>query len=247
MKITFLGTNGWFDTACGNTLCVLIETANEYIVLDAGSGFVKLNRYITAPKPIYLMLSHFHIDHIVGLHTLMKFDFPKGLTIVGQPGTQAALATFVNPPFSSPLARNKYPVTIHDLPDASRVLPFRVKALPLIHASPCYGYRLEVEQRVITYCTDTGYCANAVTLARDADLLITECARKPGQPVGDWPHLDPASAARIAREANAQQLALVHFDAAVYTKLEDRALAENAARETFANVFATRDEMSVTV
>jgi len=41
MKITFLGTNGWYDTDCGNTICTLLETTKAYILLDAGMVFIK--------------------------------------------------------------------------------------------------------------------------------------------------------------------------------------------------------------
>jgi ribonuclease BN (tRNA processing enzyme) len=27
MKIVFLGTNGWYDTSTGNTICTLLKTA----------------------------------------------------------------------------------------------------------------------------------------------------------------------------------------------------------------------------
>ena len=68
MKIYFLGTMGWFDTKLGNTLCVLVDTGKEYIIFDAGTGFSKIDNYIKDKRPIYLFLSHFHLDHIIGLH-----------------------------------------------------------------------------------------------------------------------------------------------------------------------------------
>jgi len=77
MKVYFLGTNGWCDTDLGNTLCVLVETKQAYIVFDAGNGLFKLDKYIKDNRPIYLFLSHFHLDHIIGLHSLNKFYFPS--------------------------------------------------------------------------------------------------------------------------------------------------------------------------
>ena len=35
MKITFLGTNGWYDTKTGNTICTLIETKDYFIILQS--------------------------------------------------------------------------------------------------------------------------------------------------------------------------------------------------------------------
>ena len=86
MKITFLGTNGWYNSPTGNTICILIESADYYIVLDAGDGFYKLSEYIIKDKPAFLFLSHFHLDHISGLHTLVKFSFKKELKFFGPKG-----------------------------------------------------------------------------------------------------------------------------------------------------------------
>ena len=76
---------------------------------------------------------------------------------------------------------------------------------------------MEIDGKVIAFCTDTGVCDNAVTLARNADLLITECGLKPGDSSPDWPHLNPQDAIGIAKRAKAKRLALMHFGAEVYT------------------------------
>ena len=51
-------------------------------------------------KPIFLFLSHFHLDHIIGLHVLNKFNFAQGLTIIGQSGTRDLLNKIINSPFT---------------------------------------------------------------------------------------------------------------------------------------------------
>ena len=61
VKVIFLGTNGWYNSPTGDTTCILIETKDSYIILDAGSGIAKLDEYIKQPKKAYLFLSHFHI------------------------------------------------------------------------------------------------------------------------------------------------------------------------------------------
>lgn len=83
MRIIFLGTNGWYDTSAGNTVCTLIIAKDFYIILDAGNGLYKIDRHITNGNPVFLFLSHFHLDHIIGLHILNKFntDFRKAITV----------------------------------------------------------------------------------------------------------------------------------------------------------------------
>ena len=83
MQVTFLGTNGWYDTLTGNTCSALVRSAAYDILLDAGNGIAKADQYISQEKPVILFISHLHLDHIAGLHTLVKFRFKKGLTLSG--------------------------------------------------------------------------------------------------------------------------------------------------------------------
>lgn len=247
MKVVFLGTNGWYDTETGNTSSVFVETKDQYIVLDAGSGIYKLDRYINNSKPIYLFLSHFHLDHIIGLHALDRFEFAQGLYIVGQSGTRNVLSTIINLPFTIPLHQLKYKTAIYEMPEEQEIIPFTVTSLQLKHSSKCLGFRFEIENSVLSYCTDTGYCDNAVELARDADLLITECALKIGESDENWPHLNPQVAARIACEGNARRLALVHFDGNIYKTFRERKQAEEEARRIFRNSFSAEDDMEIEI
>lgn len=247
MRIIFLGTNGWFETGTGNTLCVLLKTREYDIILDAGSGFFKLDGYIDGTRPVYLLLSHFHMDHITGLHGLSRINCQRGLVIAGQPGTRDIIKTIVNRPFTVPVDRLSYKTEILELPADHSLLPFGLEYLPMTHSDPCLGYRVTTDGRSVAFCTDTGYCENAVKLGRQADLMITECAFRPGESDDNWPHLNPETAARIALEAGASRLALAHFDAARYHTLEDRADAEREARRVFPGTFAARDMMELTI
>jgi ribonuclease BN (tRNA processing enzyme) len=245
MRIVFLGTNGWYDTQMGSTPSVLIQTQDEYIVLDAGNGIHKLDRHVTSNRPVYLFLSHFHLDHVIGLHVLGKFGFESAVRIVGHSGTRGILSRLVNSPFTIPLEQLKYKTEVYEVPEEQAALPLKVVSLPLNHSSTCLGFRFEIENRVVSYCTDTGYCQNAVELARDADLLIAECSLKVGHE--SWLHLNPVTAALIARESNAKRLALTHFDASLYTALAERYDAEREATKTFVDTFAAFDDMIIDI
>jgi ribonuclease BN (tRNA processing enzyme) len=247
MKVIFLGTNGWYDTETGNTICTLVQTERYDILLDAGNGLHRVEHYLDGGKPVFLFLSHFHIDHIEGLHILAKFRFREGLTICASTGGREILGTFINAPFTLPLAELPYPARILEMPEEAASLPFPVEVLPLRHASITLGFRIAVDGRIVSYCPDTGYCENAVTLARSADLLITECAYKEGQSCEAWPHLNPETAARIAAEAGAKRLALTHFDAGVYQSLPERKESEAVAAGIFPATTAGMDELEMMI
>jgi ribonuclease BN (tRNA processing enzyme) len=222
ITITLLGTNGWFSSKTGNTLSILIQTPEVTIILDAGDGIAKVADLVPEVKtPAYLLLSHLHLDHISGLHTLARLRFAHGLTICGPPGIQKILSSFIGYPFTVPLQELAYPVRMIELPEGTTNLTFPVTTAPLIHTQVVYGYRMDLG-KIITFCTDTGPCDNYLMLAKDADLLISECSYLPGQDTPQWPHLNPEMALASATQAGAKKLALVHFAADLYTSIEMR-------------------------
>ncbi|OIO02251.1 MAG: hypothetical protein AUJ51_06655 [Elusimicrobia bacterium CG1_02_56_21] len=247
MKLTFLGTNGWYDTGTGNTVSALVKTRRFNIVLDAGNGIYKLGEHINPANPVFILLSHFHIDHIAGLHLLLKFRFKHGLTICGGKGARRLLNIFVNKPFTCPFKGLPYPVKVLELPAQAKDLPFKITTLPLEHADPVLGMRLELEGKTITYCTDTGFCPNALKLAKNADFLITECAHAPGESNPGWPHFNPETAAKLAREAGAKRLAITHFSADRYRNAAARAAGLKISRRIFPRAIAAKDGLRVEV
>jgi len=247
LKIIFLGTNGWYSTDTGNTTCVLIVSDDYYVILDAGDGLQKLDKYIRSKKPIILFLSHLHLDHIMGLHSLYKFRFKQSLQIYGNVGTKKSLKKLINHPYTASLDELEIDVEIHEMREGKHEMPFPFMCKRLIHADPCLGYRLELDGKSIAFCTDTGVCDNVYTLSENADLLISECAYMPGQIQTGWPHLRPEDAANIAKKSNVKQLILTHFDASIYRKMEHRKTAENHAKKIFQNTIAAYDGLKIKI
>ncbi|MHA2181546.1 MAG: MBL fold metallo-hydrolase [Promethearchaeota archaeon] len=245
MRFIFLGTNGWYSTDTGNTVCTLIETKTHYIILDAGDGFHKIDQFINDEKPIILLLSHIHLDHIIGLHSLAKLRFKQEIILYGYKGTKKGITRIIRHPYSSPIADLPLIFNIKDLKEGDYDIGFPITCKLLVHADPCLGYRLEVEDKVIVYCTDTGVCDNMYKLAKDADLLITECSYKPGQEEWGWPHLKPEDAADVAANSNVKKLILTHFDASTYLTIHERKEAEFIARKTFKNTSIATDGLEI--
>jgi ribonuclease BN (tRNA processing enzyme) len=247
MQVIFLGTNGWYDTTTGTTCSVLVQSGEYDILFDAGNGIAKADRYITQEKPVFLFISHLHIDHIAGLHTLAKFRFQKGLHICIQKGNVTDLNAFVREPYTIPFPDLPFPVEVIEIPDSRNSLPFSIESLPLIHPVPCLGYRLEIDGKVITYCTDTGICENAIILARHADLLITECGLKPGDETPGWPHLNPENAIQIAQLAHAKRLAIMHFGAEVYRTLAERFELRQQFKKEWPDLIVATDDLTISI
>jgi ribonuclease Z len=247
MEIVFLGTNGWYSTDTGNTSCVLVDSDDYYVVFDAGDGIYKLDNYISEDKPVHLFLSHFHLDHLIGLHVISKLKLDQGIDIYGQRGTRRTLGRIARHPFTIPLPDLAFDVRIHELSEGTHEVPFPVTCRFLMHSDPCYGYRVSLDGKDIVYCTDTGVCDSSLELSHNADVLIHECSFKPGHSDARWPHANPQEAANLALKAKVKQLLLTHFDAAIYRSFEDRELAQREARKTFKNTVAMVDGASLKI
>jgi ribonuclease BN (tRNA processing enzyme) len=244
VDVIFMGTNGWYDTDTGNTLSILLRAKDFNVVLDAGGGLYKLDRYADFTKPTVIMLSHHHLDHLIGLHQLVRFRFQERLTMVGIMGTHSILHELLRDPYSVPLGLIPYNIEVLEVKEGVHERPFLFHSRLLFHSTPCLGYRLELDGKVIAFCTDTGPCRNTVELARNVDLLITESAFRSGESSDLWPHLTPEDALEIKEESGAKRLVLTHFDAFKYPTLRDR---EEIEERYPGRLTVSKDDMVVTI
>ena len=250
MKLFFLGTNGWFATKMGNTVCAALHAKDRLIVLDAGDGFSKLPALMSRLrlKRADVFLSHVHIDHACGLHTLPLMPRGMRIRIFVHKSYLPALKLLLSHPYTASAGEQWAKVTLHPFSTGENRLPYAMRALPLDHADPCFGFRFSLEGKEISYCTDTGPCKNFGRLARNADLLITECTLPPGaKTMPAWPHLSPDAAAREAAAAGARRLALTHFDAKQPNGAAVRRAAQSSARKIFPRTIAARDGMELSI
>lgn len=99
--------------------------------------------------------------------------------------------------------------------------------------------------RRIVYCTDTRPTANAVTLARDADVLIHESTYGEELTVEAHErfHSTATGAARVAKDANARKLILTHFS----VRYRDVAPLVEEARTIFPNTEAAQELIEIEV
>ena len=194
-----------------------------------------------------MFLSHPHLDHISGFHALNKFKFKQGFKIFGQPGTKELLDRIIASPFTVPFSLLSCDIHVEDVAEGRHEEPIRFECRYLIHSTPCFGYRFEVDGKILAFCTDTGVCENAIKLCHDADLMITECSLKPGQYSFVWPHLNPEDAVNMAKNANAKRLAFVHFDAANYKTIAERYEVVELMKDKFKDIIVSEDDKEITI
>ena len=87
MKLSIHGCRGSVPTSSGsthkyggNTSCFEIITENNQIIFDAGTGFKNVK--FSKSRASFLLLSHFHHDHIQGLPFNPELFDPKNEIII---------------------------------------------------------------------------------------------------------------------------------------------------------------------
>jgi len=215
------------------TTCVAIRDRDRLILLDAGTG---LRRLVTDPslghgvRTIDILLSHFHLDHVVGLTYLTALDedvvvsiWGPGALLYGQP-TSVILDRLMTEPFQgSPLTSH---ATVRDVQgNKIRIGDIEVSAREQPrHTAPSMAFRLN---DTLAYCTDTEYDPDNADFISGCELLLHE-AWYTGS-TGDNGHSSAMEAAHLADIGNVGQLILVH----IAPKVDERALGDEA-RSVFA-------------
>jgi ribonuclease Z len=102
-----------------------------------------------------------------------------------------------------------------------------------------------IKGKKISYVSDTVVCGNAVKLAKDADLLISESSftSEHKEKAEERKHMTARDAAFIANRANVKQLILTHFS----QRYKNISEMEDDAKATFDNVKLAHDCMKVNI
>lgn len=182
MKVLCLGTTGYHPSPSRHTACYYLP--DESLLLDAGTGMLSLTRHLMSEprESIDLVLSHAHLDHVVGLTFILDTFAVTALKSVRVWGMRAKLDAVREHLFSQHLFPILPPsITFHPLDDASRPLLLSggasISWFPLEHPGGSIGYRIQSRGKSMGYVTDTVARPSASYLReiRDLDLLLHEC------------------------------------------------------------------------
>ena len=198
------------------TACTLIRDGSVGLLLDAGTG---VRRLVTDPTPVhglerlYVCLTHFHLDHVIGLFYVGELGVPVEIWGAGETAEATPTAELVARLLESPFAPPSFAASFadaHELKEGEQMVgPFEIRARTQpLHTNPTLALRIGDE---LVLCTDTGYDEQNVDFARGARVLLHE-AFEADDSVGDAAHTSAGGAARIAAAAGAERLVLIHLN-----------------------------------
>ncbi len=165
-KFTVLGTRGSMaiagpDTAKygHGTSSYLVETDREAIILDAGTGIQNLPD--VGQKRISLLITHSHIDHIMGLPMFLGDSRGKEISVYGATRNgltmREQLDTYMKRPLW-PVTLDDYPVRLEFCGISEKALfhigKVEVSAMESFHPGGSSIFKLKSDGRTIVYATD---------------------------------------------------------------------------------------------
>ena len=196
MRVTVLGSRGSvpvcgsdFSVFGGNTSCYLVEAGDERIFLDAGSGLVNAPvRFSRAPV---ILLSHPHVDHLLGLGMYERISQPGTMTKLYVPArdaqeAQAVIERLYSPPLW-PLGLDGYAgdLQIEAMPKAMRIGEAAVETERGSHPGGSQLIKICHAGKVLVYATDFEHgekaSARLAQFSRDADLLLYDAQYGEGE------------------------------------------------------------------
>jgi len=149
VSLFFAGTAGSVPTARRGLPALLLRAGGERILFDCGEGTQQqLLRSVGLPDVGAIFITHFHLDHWLGLIGMVKtFDLrgrDRPLTIHGPPGLRQLFAGL-----RPIIGRTGYPLELVDLePHAEiRFDSFLITSFPVNHRVEAYGYAFIEDDR----------------------------------------------------------------------------------------------------
>ena len=217
MRVQLLGTGGYHPNDRRQTACIYLP--DQGIVLDAGTAMFRLPSKLESDE-ITILLSHAHLDHIIGLTYLLPAigeRLLKSMKLIGEESVLEAVKSHLFAQSVFPVMPNFVFQSLGDHPEIALPGGAVLTHHPLVsHPGGSTAYRIDWarEQRSMAYVTDTMVDGTYTEFVHDVDLLVHECyfpdsqaslAEKTG-------HSHTTPVAELAREANVGRLVCVHVN-----------------------------------
>jgi ribonuclease Z len=245
MRLIFLGTGGYHPNERRQTASLFLPDLG--IALDAGTGVYRLASRLKSSE-LDILLTHAHLDHIVGLTFLLVPMLKGQLTRVRVHGTESTLQAVRDHLFAPAL----FPV----LPDFEWC-PLAEKTLSLLsgvqaswtsldHPGGATGYRIESQGKSMAYITDTTAPGQYADFIRGVDLLVHECYFP--DDMAEWAaktgHSNSTPVSQLAHSSDVKRLILVHADP---QREDDDPIGLEGIRQIFANSQLAEDLLEITL
>ncbi len=229
LRLTVLGCGGSMPIGRkdrilfgGATSCYMVQAGEDCVFLDAGTGI--LSAPASLPYPPLILLTHLHLDHVLGLGTyprLLMNGEKTYLCLSAKNVKQARekLDALFSPPFW-PLSLMDYKGELELVPPSfpMRHGAMRIDCMEGRHPGGCLVFRISCGEKSIVYATDyehdNGESAELESFARGTDLLLYDGQYRPEE-YNDrkgFGHSTGQKGIELMERCCAKRLLLIHHD-----------------------------------
>ena len=245
VKLKVYGCRGTVSTSRpssifgGNTSCIVIESLGHILVLDAGSGLAQFDADLRAKpsnyickhnEPIDILVSHLHMDHILGLPVFSPCwdNESAGVRIYTcLRNDYSSLKDQVFGPFKPPY----WPVPMEDLANAEcipisdetpfTIGPFTVTPFAATHPDETLSFHIDDGQNTLvhlldneTSAMDDEFYSNLVKYCYEVDMVVFDAAYTPTdyQSKKEWGHSTIEDGYKLAEISGCKQMLFSHFN-----------------------------------
>lgn len=248
----------------GNTSCVEVLCGDHRVILDAGTGLRSLGNSFERGAPVNadLLLSHTHLDHVVGLPFFAP-AYTNGSNLrlwaghlAPERSLEEVLCTMMAAPlFPIPMGVMASDKTFNDFHAGESFTlscGAKVRTCPLNHPNGATGYRIEYGGGAICYVTDTEHTEgthdeNILSLIEGADVFIYDATYTAAEHPAfrGWGHSTWEEGAALAEMAGVKTYVPFHHD----PSHDDVFMAqvEREAQQVFGNTVVAREGLTLTV
>ena len=229
LKLTVLGARGSMAVSergreifGGATSCYMVQTGEDCVFLDAGSGL--LAAPIDFPNPPLILISHLHLDHLLGLgmyrRLLLKGVKTRLCLPEEDPDTAwRKLERLYSPPF--------WPLSIKNYTGDAEMIPARfpmqygalyIESMEGSHPGGCLIFKISSGGKSMVYVTDyepTPFGFRALAdFAKGTDLLLYDGQYEMGEYESrkGFGHSTVEKGLELMELCGAKQMRLIHHD-----------------------------------
>jgi ribonuclease BN (tRNA processing enzyme) len=187
MQFQFVGSGDAFGSGGRFNTCFHVAGPEFNFLVDCGaSSLVAMKRFgIDCSSIDLIVLTHYHADHCGGVpFFILDAQYvsrrTRPLTIAGPPSVKEWFARQMEAAFAGSLCTaRKFELSLVELrPEHPwRFRNAEIQAFPVPHVAPpesSYGYRINVDGKVLAVSGDTEWTGRLIDIGRDADLFVCE-------------------------------------------------------------------------
>jgi len=214
MKVVFLNCGSWVSPPALGGVGVAILRGDSYVLVDCGPGVpISISMCGLADlKPVAIVVTHIHGDHVLGLPTFLMWLRFRGIEhrvkiVCTKPLLDSLyrLLELVNAPRSDVIE------FLETEPgNEVEVNGFKISLYEARHTVYALAVKVCLDDHCIVYACDTAPFNELEEIARNCDMLIHECSGSREDIVHPIGHSTARDAIKIANRCRARLLALLH-------------------------------------